>query len=117
MKGCVLHDLLGQPVEQAAACVIDTDKNTCEVVTAVQDTTDAGDLCATIERKQQRASRAVTRLLYSTCNLTALELDNDFCIEHLEDQLQVRTRTRRQQLLAGDRRACASPLPICSPVP
>lgn len=89
MKACVQHDLLGQPVEHAAACIIDTDQSTCEVVTATRNAGDKDDTNVTIERKKQHPSRAVTRLLYSTCNLTALELDNDFCIEHLEDQLQV----------------------------
>lgn len=102
-----MHDTLGQPAHLASACIIDTDRNTCEVLTAeraekssANDVTLSPELLSspqlpspedvvTIRRHEPKRAHCVSSMLHSTCNLVDLGLDATFCVEHLEDQLQV----------------------------
>ncbi|KAJ7997170.1 hypothetical protein DPEC_G00226180 [Dallia pectoralis] len=78
----VQHPVLDEPIAEAVCIIADTDKWTVQVASSQRRTTDNR------LGKEVLVSSIVSSLLQSTYQLYKMNLSPNFCIMHLEDQLQ-----------------------------
>ncbi|KTG44633.1 hypothetical protein cypCar_00002859 [Cyprinus carpio] len=83
LEHTVLHPALDEPVAEALCIVADTDRLSVQVVTSQRRVCEGGRL-----GRDVMVSNLVHTLITSVLQLYALNIASDFCVMHLEDQLQ-----------------------------
>lgn len=86
----MLHPTLGEVAESASACVIDTDNLRCDVYVVEAPDTATSRAELPVHVQSFPPADAVLSMLHRLCNLLDLGLDASFCMDQLEDDLQVR---------------------------